>query len=466
MPIFPFQVPITLMTKNSNGLPPLVESTGAYSRLVERSALAIVLLLGVLGVVAARGLYADGSFFFITILKIKGFLSDDAPRAYAQIVTQIPLVAAIKLGVGDLNALIRLHSLGLIMAPIVFWMLALVIQFDKAYFGALLLAFSVTYLSSGFFAAGEYNVAYAMAAFCASLLCSERRDMPSCVALVATAFVLTCSYEALVFLGPVLAAMALYRYSAERRAGHVARWFFLVAAVLFVIAACISLRSILFPRSLENSSSAMEISPQLKKNHSVYMALILIAYVVSSLADKKVVIKAAVGISIVLSLVYLASPSMWLVPGRSYAFRAVSGIYMFVVLASIAAHFFLARRKARALAISPYSSAIAAIFFVTLCVPSYMKTLAYYGWAKRFEAAAIEAQSWVPVDQVFVDRKDRSTRDFAWGWTNPYLSIALRGNADAGVASASDYSRWELLKPEQGMPNPIIDYRKTRRLYP
>src|SRR5262249_41929381 len=111
--------------------------------------------LGLTGVYAARGLYADGSHSLFSILTSNDYFADfDKPRLYGLIITQTPVVLAIKLGVKDLNFLIRLHSLGLVAIQLGFWISALLLQIKKTFFWLFVLAFAVSYLSSGFFAIG------------------------------------------------------------------------------------------------------------------------------------------------------------------------------------------------------------------------------------------------------------------------------------------------------------------------
>jgi hypothetical protein len=126
--------------------------------------------LGVLGVYVARGLYADGAYFLFSILSSHGFVDDDKPRLFALLITQVPLVMAMKIGINDLNLLIRLHSFGLIIFPLVFWLAALKIQMKTELFWIFVAEFSVSYLCSGFFAIGEYNLCYSMAAFSAAII--------------------------------------------------------------------------------------------------------------------------------------------------------------------------------------------------------------------------------------------------------------------------------------------------------
>ena len=116
----------------------------------------------------------------------------------------------------DLNFLIRLHSLGLIAIPLGFWISALLLHIRKNSFWLLALAFAVSYLSSGFFAAGEYNITYAMTTFCAALILRRNISLTSAVVLVVIAIALMRSYEAMVFLGPLLFSISIIRAIKEK----------------------------------------------------------------------------------------------------------------------------------------------------------------------------------------------------------------------------------------------------------
>jgi len=109
-----------------------------------------VLLIAALGIYAAKGLYADGSFFLYNILLQKNYWDFDKPRAFVQIITQTPVVIGIKFGIKNITELIYLHSLGLVGIPVIIWVFALIQHLQSRHFWTLLVAFSATYLSSGF----------------------------------------------------------------------------------------------------------------------------------------------------------------------------------------------------------------------------------------------------------------------------------------------------------------------------
>ena len=83
--------------------------------------LILLLIIGVSGVYAVRGLYADGSFWLFKMLSRDGFYVFDPHRAYAQILMQLPVAISLELGAQNLNFLMRAHSFGFVFVPLIFW---------------------------------------------------------------------------------------------------------------------------------------------------------------------------------------------------------------------------------------------------------------------------------------------------------------------------------------------------------
>ena len=136
--------------------------------------LTTILLLVILGVYAVLGIYGDGPLFLYTILTKKTFWDFDLPRIFIQQIAQSPIVLALNLGVKNLTSLTYLHSFGAVGLTLLIWFAALYQQFRSSFFWTVLLAFSVTFLSSGFFSIGEYNITYALVGYCFALLLKDR----------------------------------------------------------------------------------------------------------------------------------------------------------------------------------------------------------------------------------------------------------------------------------------------------
>src|SRR5271166_2010913 len=67
----------------------------------------------VLAILSRRGLVGDGAGYFTAILRDRAVLSPEVSRWTANLLTQWPVLTALRLGVTDLAALGYLHSFGL-----------------------------------------------------------------------------------------------------------------------------------------------------------------------------------------------------------------------------------------------------------------------------------------------------------------------------------------------------------------
>ena len=241
--------------------------------------ISLMILLAALGVYAAKGLYADGSYFLLKILSYKTYWDFDWSRAFVQIITQTPVVLGIKFGITDIIKLIYLHSFGLIGIPIIVWIIALAQHIKSKYFWTLLIAFSATYLTSGFFAIGEYNLTYALAAYCFAVLLKNKFNSFDSILFVLAAFALLRSYEAMIFMGPFLFAFTVYRLL-EANSHRCAREKLVLFSSLFLFGASIIIAaySILYPRDPASLARAGNILHIVKSGHYIYLIMMIGIY--------------------------------------------------------------------------------------------------------------------------------------------------------------------------------------------
>src|SRR5258708_28110559 len=124
----------------------------------------------------SRGLFVDGSAFLVQIARREWFFDFYAPRLYAMVVGQTPIMTAIFLGVTDLHLLARLLSLGLFALPTALYHLALVrAKNDAVLLAAVIAAIAVVFMTTSFFIVGESNTAYAIAILVAVRLVTAQR---------------------------------------------------------------------------------------------------------------------------------------------------------------------------------------------------------------------------------------------------------------------------------------------------
>jgi hypothetical protein len=169
------------------------------------------------------GLNSDGAVFFLQVLHKGGFTTyGDQPRQYAIGLVQIPLVAGLRAGVTDLHWLARLFSFGTLAVPAVFYQLALYRAKDDALLLLLVVvALSAIFMTACLFSVGEYNTAYAVAVAATTYAASRQAPrLSDGIVLLLLGVIALRSYEAFVYLGPIVAAVILFRTSGEPLIRH------------------------------------------------------------------------------------------------------------------------------------------------------------------------------------------------------------------------------------------------------
>ncbi|MFO1079926.1 MAG: hypothetical protein U1E23_04775 [Reyranellaceae bacterium] len=194
--------------------------------------------------VSCRGLFWDGSSFLVNILELGTFHDFYGARAHVDWLTQMPVLLAAKLGLRDTRLLGMLYSGTLFALPSALYQVALArLRHDPLRLGLMIAAVAVVYLPTWFFIVGEYNVAFAAAAAAMALLLTPgRRRLADCAALCLLGLLCLRSYEAMVYLGPLLAAALLW--AARRAADWRERLLLAVAALAFAAAAVVAAATI------------------------------------------------------------------------------------------------------------------------------------------------------------------------------------------------------------------------------
>ena len=160
-------------------------------------------------------------------------------RAHVDWVTQAPVLVASHLGLRDTRLLSIIYSASLFGLPTALYHVALArVRRDGLLLAAVIAIVVTVYLPTWFFIVGEYNVAFAAttAAMVVTLRPSARR-LGDTVLLCVLGLLCLRSYEAMVYLGPLLAAAILW---SSRRAEPPVRLLEIVAAVAFLAAAVVA----------------------------------------------------------------------------------------------------------------------------------------------------------------------------------------------------------------------------------
>ena len=434
--------------------------------------LSVMMLIAVTGTLSARGLYADGPFWLYQMLLGGGFYIFDTHRAYAQFVVELPVYLAIEAGVRDLNVLLRVHSFGLIGLPILFWCGALLLQLRTSLFWWLTLAFTVTYLRSGFFAAGEFNTAYGLVALCFAIILHKNLSYLHNILLLSSAIVLTHAYESMLFIGVFLALTCLVRLWLEKSDSRLTKLALLIACILFLYAAFVGVRSTFFYRA-EDLKTTINYGALLEP-HILYLLWMIASAVLMALAPLSARVKGAIALlGLLTSLLYLVFLWRWDKSGisygyYSYAYRSLgafmlAGILFIVWLIRVAPrviqqHVFKLNEPLLACTVS-------LVFLVQACM-LLGHTSGYYRWLKAFETEALRVEGLVPIDQTEFNKGHSSLSGYNWPWSNSTLSVLLRGNAEAIITNASSFDGWETFDPKTIEKYPLKSFVKSGGLSP
>lgn len=220
------------------------------------------------------GLYSDGAYYFSEILNKDGFTAyEDQPRLFYAALTQIPTVIALRLGLTDLNWLIRIYSFTLLAVPALLYSLALLrARRDDALLALVVGSIATVFLPTCLFSVGEYNIAYATVILAATWLASthEFSARDGAVLIVLGAMSLRV-YEALLYLGPLLAALALQHVPPKGppaldavRRQRPQLFIFLVMAAPVALAVAAYQARILFPLACVAASLALILVARLR----------------------------------------------------------------------------------------------------------------------------------------------------------------------------------------------------------
>jgi hypothetical protein len=205
-----------------------------------------------------RALYADGAHFLVHILVSRTFWILEPSRGSVEFLMQIPIVAAIKFGITDIEKLsivfcITLEFLPLLLVGLCFFLLPadrkilFILPACHYFFGS---------LSAGFapIAEGPTAAAYFWALLYGTMFAKSNR---SSLLLLALGVILGCLlHQALSFLAIVLAIAAFARMRNEN--SPAVRSFFLGLSAWFIVVSIVEIEFAIHPRDLMNRQSFAE----------------------------------------------------------------------------------------------------------------------------------------------------------------------------------------------------------------
>lgn len=439
--------------KPKNKIVPQNYSIEMNGKNIQLGLLLTILALTVFHILSLRGLYADGSSFLVKMLTSGTFEDWDRARRFAQLLLQLPVVLALKAGVENIQLLAVLHSLGLFGLPALLWLMGLLRLRDEALFWPFFVVYAVISMNAGFFAIGEFNLAYALVGYSFAVLISQKNiNTIQGILLVLVAVALVCSYEALIFLGPLLywAAMRRVNWSDRRPAN----FWLLLATLCYACATFNSLWSILYPRSPGNLSGAMAGLMQLLANKQLLISALVtgLYFLLVFFKFNSITRTIVAGVSLLLSAL-LFLPEFWSSPSEHYAARSPVGLLMWGLFSGL----LLVRMANKSWIFNTANIQeakklvwiIPCVLFAGLLSADVYHTMGHARFIDRFETFVNANQGFHAIEETPID-----SEIYGWSWPQPSLSLLLREDADkAVILNRKDYLGWQPYQPTKSLPD-------------
>ncbi|TAJ35400.1 MAG: hypothetical protein EPO67_04640 [Reyranella sp.] len=413
---------------------------------------------------ASRALFWDGASFLVNLLDHGRFHDFYAARAHVDWLTQVPVLIAVEWGVRDTGVLAIVYSATLFALPTAFYHFALVrVRRDPILLAAVLAVVATIYLPTSFFIVGEYNVAFAcVTAAVAVAVTGEGRSRGDAALLLVFGALCLRSYEAMIYLGPLVAAVILW--STRRSDDVVVRTLGVLSSLAFAGAAIVSAATIFdywdHPHFMKVRSTSVDFWQNMQ------FAIPLSGFLICAIRGMRrpVWLQGRGPLYVMATIVVLLAISPWwrdvhppsiLYPPSHYVARQAAGILLAALLAGMWAQ--VARRDPPAVfaAVRPPEIARRLVLTMTAltfaaAVPDVALTRLWGGYLDRLQAVVNERSGIVRAETLPLH--DWPNKLFFQDWSYPALSaLVSRTPGQAYVVSDQDYLSNPPFEPACGL---------------
>jgi hypothetical protein len=442
----------------------MISRTTAY-----RATVALIWALAFWHSWTSRGLFVDGANFLVHVVVQEDFFDFYDPRRYAMVAGQIPVIIAVTLGSTDVHLLARLLSLGLFGLPTIFYTLALHRAKDDPILLAIVIAaIGLVFMNTSFFIVGEYNTLYAVVTLMGvRLATAERLTIKDGLALALLALLSIRVYETMIYLGPLLCAIMLWKVWRAPSRPIVATVLFLLAAAFAIRGMTVAIYSVTHPHQPEHLEEVWLWAINFWQNLQFDLALgATVVVVVWALAKPTDLARNRPYAYAAIFLVLLAlSPLLALTDGlvrphakSQYVARTVSGLIIATMVVVCVAY--RARPPVRLPAFETLRRPEAARRFLSFSFVMLMAglpadlqlTQSWVGYLDAIRASIQSRSGVIPVEDTPLARRPYSM--FVEDWVLTTQSLVLRGKPTDGVlAPPRSYGNaWVPFPPEE-LPN-------------
>jgi len=421
-----------------------------------------------------RGLFWDGASFLANMLETQGFHDFYPARAHIAWLTQWPVLLLVRAGVRDTHLLAMVFSATLLAVPAALYHLSLARARQKgALLAAVIAVIGTVYVPTGFFIVGEYNIAYAaVTAVFAIALTGDRTSWRDGAMLLALGLTCIASYEAMIYLGPLSAAVIAW--SARRSREPFGRLLAVAAALAFLGATVVSGSTVVEYWNHEHFVEVRGRVWQFWQNLQFLVvlagfALIAVVALVSPswLAGRGPVVAALVTGAVLVSTPWfrqLVNPESMIFPPAHYLARSAAGGLLAVLLSAMWLHVAWPEARWRLLAMlhrPMVARRLATAMFVLVlagAVPDVALSRYWSDYLAWFRGIVTTRTGLVYADEL--PMRQWPQRLFAQDWTYPALSVLVRSApGQAIVVTRNDYKSNPPFDPSCGTVPALVGFR-------
>ncbi|SKA38828.1 hypothetical protein SAMN02745126_06115 [Enhydrobacter aerosaccus] len=439
------------------------------SAFVYRLTVLLLWALVALNAVIARGLFWDGASFLANMLEFGTFHDFYPQRSHIAWVTQAPVLLLAEIGVHNTRLLAIAYSASLFAWPAALYHLALArVRHDPALMSAVVTAVAAVYLPCSFFIVGEYNITYAAVMATMAIVLTGGVDRRDGLILCALAALCQASYEAMIYFGPLLAAVILWRLWRARQKGPVdavAQLLALVAALAFASALLVSAQAVIEYWSLPHFARVRAATFDFWQNLQfvIPMAGLAILVVVSLLYPRwlegrgPTILLAAIALLLAVTpLLRTVLPETMLFPPAHYVARTAAGGMLLAIV--IAMWMYVGWRKRPPAVFEELRrpdvarrllSALSALMLVA-AIPDLVLSRLWVDYLGYFRGLVVGHGGLVRANDL--PMQQWPYRLFSQDWTYPALSALVRSAPGQGIVVVDkDYRTNPPFEPSCGL---------------
>ena len=403
------------------------------------------------GTLTCRGLFWDGASFLANMLQNGSFHDFYPARAHVAWLTETPTLLLAQAGVRDVRLLAMVYSATLFAVPAALYHLALArVRGNGTLLAATLAVIGTVHLPTSFFIIGEHNIVYALITATFAVALTRRDGAVDGALMLAFGMVVIASYEVMVYLGLVAAAVVLW----SRRGWHdpAGRMLSFMAALAYVAASIVAVSSTIYYWHHEHFMLVRAAAFDFWQNMQFVIPLAALAMIgivgvvyPGWLRSPGPILPAALMALLLVVSPWLREvrPAAFLFPPSHYVARTAAGGLLTLLMLLSWAHVALPKRL-RLLAVLHEPSTgrrlSTAMFLLVLggAIPEIWLTRQWVDYLAWFRGVVTSHTGIVSARDLPLDRWPY--RMFAQDWTYPALSVLLHDAPGQGVVVApNDY---------------------------